>query len=92
MFFFLGDKCNGSIIFDFRGQHDVLKVKFKFIRLSKTALRAERRTFMTHRANINTFLNTLHLVYRVMPLSSSLVNRVCYDCIITKVETMIRVI
>ena len=25
--FFLGDKFNGSIIFDIRGQHDVLEVK-----------------------------------------------------------------
>ena len=53
--FFLGDKCNGSIFFDFRGQHYVLKVKFKVIRVSKAALRAERRTFMTHMAYINNF-------------------------------------
>ena len=26
-FFFLGDKFNGSIIFDIRGQHEVLEVK-----------------------------------------------------------------
>ena len=58
-------------MFDIRGQHDVLKVKFKVIWVSKSALGAERRTFMTHRAYINNFLNTLHLVYRVMPLSYS---------------------
>ena len=74
MWFFLGAKFNGSILFDIRGQHEVLKVKFKVIRVSKTALGAERRTFMTHLAYINNFLNTLHLVYRVMLLSSSIHN------------------
>ena len=63
MWFFLGDKFNGSIIFDIRGQHEVLKVKFKVIRVSNTALGAEWRAFMTHRAYINNFWNTLHLVY-----------------------------
>ena len=45
----------GRVIFDIRGQHDVLKVKFKVVRVSKTALGAERRVFMTHRAYINNF-------------------------------------
>ena len=53
--FFLGDKFNGSIIFDIRGQHEVLKVTFPVIRVSKTALGAERRAVMTHRAYINNF-------------------------------------
>ena len=35
MFFFLGDKFNGSICFDIRGQHGVLKVNFEVIRVSK---------------------------------------------------------
>ena len=74
MWFFLGNKFNGSIIFDIRGQHDVLKVTFKVIRVSKTTLGAERSTFMTHRAYINNFGNTLHLVYRVMLLSSTIHN------------------
>ena len=51
----LGVKFNVSILFDIRGQHDVLKVKFKVIRVSKTALGAERRTFITHLAYINNF-------------------------------------
>ena len=38
MWFFLGDKFNGSIFFDIRGQHDVLKVTFEVIRVSKSAL------------------------------------------------------
>ena len=55
MWFLLGDKFNGSKIYDIKGQHAVLKVTFKVIRVSKTALGAERRTFMTHRAYINNF-------------------------------------
>ena len=55
MWFFLGDKFNGSIIFDIRGQHEVLKVTFPVIRVSKTALGAERRAIMTYRAYINNF-------------------------------------
>ena len=55
MWFFLGDKFNGSIIVDIRGQHEVLKVTLPVIRVSKTALGAERRAIMTHRAYINNF-------------------------------------
>ena len=40
MLFFLGDKFNGSIFDDIRGQHDVLKVTFKVIWVSKRALAA----------------------------------------------------
>ena len=40
MCFFLGDKFNGSIFDDIRGQHDVLKVTFKVIWVSKSALAA----------------------------------------------------
>ena len=54
---------------DIRGQHEVLKVTFKVIRVSKTTLGAERSTCMTHRAYIG-----LHSVYRVMPLSSTIHN------------------
>ena len=71
---FLGDKFNGSILFDIRSQHEVVQVKFKVIRVSKAALGAERRTFMTHMAYIKTFWNTLHRVYRVMLLLSSIHN------------------
>ena len=76
MFFFLGAKFNRSIVFDIRGKHEVLKVTFKVIRVSKTALGAERRTCMTNLAYINDFSNTLHLVglYRVIILSSSIHN------------------
>ena len=35
---------------DIRCQDDVLKVKFKVIPVSETALGAERRTLMTHQA------------------------------------------
>ena len=49
MWFFLGDKFNGSIIFDITGQHEVLKVTFPVIRVRKAALGAERRAIMTHR-------------------------------------------
>ena len=45
----------GRVIFEIRCQHKVLKVTFKVIRVSKTALGAERRAFMTHRAYINNF-------------------------------------
>ena len=38
MWCLLGDKFNGSIFFDIRGQHDVLKVNFEVVRVSKTAL------------------------------------------------------
>ena len=38
--FFLGGKFNGSIYFDIRGQHEVLKFKFKVIWVSKSALGA----------------------------------------------------
>ena len=55
MWFFLGDKFNGSIIFDIIGQHEVLKVTFPVIRVRKAALGAERRAIMTHRAYINNF-------------------------------------
>ena len=71
MWFLLSDKFNGSKMCDIIGQHEVLKVTFKVIRVSKTTLGAERSTFMTHRAYINNFGNTLHLVYRVMLLSST---------------------
>ena len=74
MWFYLGAKFNGSIIFDIRGEHEVLKVKYKVIRVSKTALGAERRTFMTYLEYINKFWNTLHLMYRVILLSSSIHN------------------
>ena len=74
MWFLLGDKFNGSKLFDIRGQHEVLKVTFKVIRVINTELGAVRNTFMTHRAYINNFPNTLHLVYHVMPLSSSIHN------------------
>ena len=47
MWFLLSDKFNGSKKFDIRGQHEVLKVTFKVIRVSKTTLGAERSTFMT---------------------------------------------
>ena len=40
MWFFLGDKFNGSVFDDIRGQHDVLKVTFKIIWVSKSALAA----------------------------------------------------
>ena len=40
MWFCLVDKFNGSIFFDIRGQHDVLKVNFQVIRVSKNALGA----------------------------------------------------
>ena len=55
MWFLLGDKFNGSNICDIRGQHEVLKVTFKVIRVSKTELGAERSTFMTHMVYINNF-------------------------------------
>ena len=42
-------------MFDIRGQHEVLKVTCPVIRVSKTALGAERRAIMTHRAYINNF-------------------------------------
>ncbi len=64
---FLGAKFNGSILFDIRGQHDVLKVKFKVIRVSKTALGAERTTFMTHLAYINNY----HLVAYIIVVVNS---------------------
>ena len=38
--FFLGDKFNGSIFDYIRGQHDVLKVTFKVIWVSRSALAA----------------------------------------------------
>ena len=41
MWFVLADTFNGSILFDIRGQHEVLKVKFNVIRVSKPALGAE---------------------------------------------------
>ena len=53
--FFLGAKFNGSILFEIRCQHEVLKVKFKVIRVSKNALGAERCTFMTDLAYIINF-------------------------------------
>ena len=68
--FFLGAKFNGSILFEIRGQYEVLKVKSKVIGVSKTALGAEGTTFMTHLAYINNY----HLVYRVILLSSSIHN------------------
>ena len=75
MWFFLGDKFNGSIIFDIRGQHEVLKVTCPVIRVSKTALGAERRAIMTHRAYNQQFLKYItSSIYRVMPLSSSIHN------------------
>ena len=40
MWFFLDDKFNGSIFDDIRGQHDVLKVTFKVIWVSKSPLAA----------------------------------------------------
>ena len=40
MWFFLGDKFNGSIFDDIRGQRDVLNVTFKVIWVSKSALAA----------------------------------------------------
>ena len=86
MWFFLGDKFNGSIIFDIRGQHDVLKVTFPVIRVSKTALGAERRAIMTQ------FLKYItSSIYRVMPLSSSIHNIAFVMLVLTKDETMIRV-
>ena len=36
MWFLLSDKFNGSKIVDIRGQHEVLKVTFKVIRVSKS--------------------------------------------------------
>ena len=38
MWVFLGGKFNESIYFDIRGQHEVLKFKFKVIWVSKSAL------------------------------------------------------
>ena len=73
MCFFLGEKFNGSIFYDIRGQHEVLKVRFMVIRVSKTVLGAERCTFLTYRGYINTFWNTLHLDH-VMPLLLSIHN------------------
>ena len=55
MWFCLGDKYNGSILFYIRGQHEVLKVNFTVIRVSNTVVGAERLTFLTHRAYINNF-------------------------------------
>ena len=78
MWFFLGNKFNGSIIFDIRGQHEVVKVTFKVIRVSKTTLGAERSTFMTHRAYINNFGNTLHLVSCNAIVVDNSQHRVCY--------------
>ena len=51
--FFLGDKFNGSIYFDIRGQHEVLKFKFKVIRVSKSALGASPAFYISRipRAN-----------------------------------------
>ena len=46
MWLFLGGKCNGYIIVDIR---EVLKVNVKVIWVSKSALGAERRTFVAHR-------------------------------------------
>ena len=40
MCFFLVDTFNGSIFFDIRRQHDVLKVNFQVIMVSKNALGA----------------------------------------------------
>ena len=80
MWFLLSDKFNGSKFFDIIGQLEVLKVTFKVIRVSKTTLGAERSTFMTQRAYINNFWITLHLVYRVMPLSSTTTSRLlCFN-------------
>ena len=56
------------MLFNIRDQHEVLKLKFKVIRGSKTALGAERTTFMTHLA----YINNCHLAYRVLLLSSSI--------------------
>ena len=51
--FCLGDKCNGSICFDIRGQHDVLKVNFEVIRVSKSTLGASPAVYTSRipRAN-----------------------------------------
>ena len=40
MWFCLVDKFNGSIFFDIRDQHDVLKINCEVIRVSKSALGA----------------------------------------------------
>ena len=53
MWFFLGDKFNGSIFDYIRGQHDVLKVTFKVIWVSKSALAASPAVYSSRipRAN-----------------------------------------
>ena len=51
MWFYLGDKFNGNIMFDIRGQYEVLKVKVTWV--CNIALGAERRTFITHLLTIN---------------------------------------
>ena len=51
---FLGDKLNGIKLFDIRGQHEVVNVNIKVIWVSISALGPDCRTFMTHRAYINT--------------------------------------
>ena len=53
MCFFLGDKFNGSICSDIRGQHDVLKVNFEVIRVSNSAIGASPAVYSSRipRAN-----------------------------------------
>ena len=59
---------------DIRGQNEVLKVTFKVIRVSKTALGAERSTLMTQGLYQQFLKYTTSSIYRVMPLSSSIHN------------------
>ena len=78
MWFLLGDKFNGSKICNIRGQLEVLNVTFKVIRVGKTAIGAERSTFMTHRAYINNFLNTLSSISCNAIVIVNSQHRVCY--------------
>ena len=60
MCFFLGDKFNGSIFDDIRGQHDVLQVTFKVILVSKSAIAHRlQSTAVAFHAPIKT--NKIHL-------------------------------
>ena len=79
MWFLLSDKFNGSTLFDIRGQHEVLKVTFKVIRVSKTTLGAEQSTFMTHRAYNQQFrkYTTFSISCNAIVVDNSQ-HRVCY--------------
>ena len=64
---------------DIRGHHDVLNDTFKVIRVSNTALGADRSTFMTHRAIYQQFLKytTSSIPCNAIGIVNSQ-HRVCY--------------